>query len=270
MSGTLYLLPNRIAERPVEETIPTHTLNVLRRTEYFLAENAKSARAYLKAAEHPLPIASLHIEEIGHRPEGSKIAQWLKPLREGHDMAIVSESGCPGIADPGADIVAYAQEHDMTVKPLVGPSSILLALMASGLNGQNFRFLGYLPIKEPARSDALLDAQRKSAAGETQIFIETPYRNSAFLAFLAQTLHPQTRITVAMDITGEHEFIKTKTAADWKSDLPELEKLPTIFAILGTTATPKRSHNSEKAVAQKTKNTSSKRFHRTGDFWRKA
>ena len=269
MPGTLYLLPNRIADRSVEETIPLYTLNILRHTQYFLAENAKSARTYLKAAEHPMPIASLHIEEIGHRPEISKIAEWLKPLEQGHDIAIVSESGCPGIADPGADIVAYAQRHNLTVKPLVGPSSILLALMASGLNGQNFRFLGYLPIKEPTRTQILLDAQKKSVAGETQIFIETPYRNGAFLAFLAQTLQPQTRITVAMDVTGDHEFIKTKTAADWKSDLPDLEKLPTIFAILAQNAA-EQSPDLEKSRGQGPKCYSKKRFTRTGDFWRKA
>ena len=141
--------------------------------------------------------------------------------------------------------------------------------MASGLNGQNFRFLGYLPIKEPTRTQILLDAQKKSAAGETQIFIETPYRNSAFLAFLAQTLQPQTRITVAMDVTGDHEFIKTKTAADWKSDLPDLEKLPTIFAILAQNAA-EQSPDLEKSRGQGPKRCPKKRFTRTGDFWRKA
>ena len=140
MTTTLYLLPNRIAERPVEETIPAYTLEVLRRTQFFLAENAKSARAYLKAASHPQPIAELHIEEIGHEPQSEKIDEWLTPLLEGHDIAIVSESGCPGVADPGATIVARAQEKGLKVKPLVGPSSILLALMASGLDGQHFRF----------------------------------------------------------------------------------------------------------------------------------
>ncbi len=262
MSGTLYLLPNRIADRPVEETLPASTLAILRSTRYFLAENAKSARAYLKAAEHPTPIIELNIEEIGHEPDEKKINDWLKPLSEGHDVAIVSESGCPGIADPGATIVAQAQEMGLTVKPLVGPSSILLALMASGLDGQHFRFLGYLPIKEPARTEALKAAERYSAHGETQLFIETPYRNQAFLEFLAQTVQPSTRISVACDITGDHELIKTKRASDWLKDPIELPKLPTIFAILAT-----KSMEKNRKTAKPAKNS----FHKKqGSFWRQA
>lgn len=260
--ATLYLLPNRIADRPVEETIPTKTLDVLRSTRYFLAENAKSARAYLKAAGHPLPIAELHIEEIGHRPDVQKIDAWLSPLSEGHDVAIVSESGCPGIADPGADIVAVAQARGLTVKPLTGPSSIFLALMASGLDGQHFRFLGYLPIKEPERSEALLAAERQSARGETQIFIETPYRNTTFLEFLTQTLRNDTRITVAQDLTGDAEFVRTRSAQDWRKDLPTLAKMPTIFCILA---------QSRKATTKDTK-PSLKHFKgkKEGSFWRQA
>lgn len=261
MAATLYLLPNRIADRPVEETLPASTLAILRSTEYFLAENAKSARTYLKAAHHPKPIIELNIEEIGHEPDEKKINDWLKPLFEGHDIAIVSESGCPGIADPGASIVAQAQEKGLTVKPLVGPSSILLALMASGLDGQHFRFLGYLPIKEPARTLALKAAEKQSVHGETQLFIETPYRNQAFLAFLAQTLQPLTRITVACDITGDHEFIKTRKAQDWLIDPIELPKLPTIFAILATQN--KQKENSTKPIKN--------HFHKKqGSFWRQA
>lgn len=236
--ATLYLLPNRIAEGDVTDTLPASTLNVLRQTQYFLAENAKSARAYLKVAEHPTPIAQLHIEEIGHEPAAEKIDQWLEPLtKDGHDIAIVSESGCPGIADPGANIVARAQELGLHVRPLVGPSSILLALMASGLDGQHFRFLGYLPIKEPARTEALLAAERQSARGETQLFIETPYRNAAFLDYLCQTLKPTTRITVALDVTGSQEMVRTQTAGAWKKALPALPKVPAIFAILAEKVT---------------------------------
>lgn len=262
MAGTLYLLPNRIADRPVEETLPETTLAILRSTQYFLAENAKSARAYLKAAGHPKPIIELNIDEIGHEPDEKKINDWLKPLLDGYNVAIVSESGCPGIADPGATIVAQAQEKGLTVKPLVGPSSILLALMASGLDGQHFRFLGYLPIKEPARTEALKAAERQSAHGETQLFIETPYRNQAFLAFLSQSLQLQTRITVACDITGDHEFIKTKRAQDWLKDPIELPKLPTIFAILA----PKTTAQNKKPTK-----TGKNAFHKKqGSFWRQA
>lgn len=261
MSGTLYLLPNRIAERPVEETLPASTLEVLRQTRVFLAENAKSARAYLKAASHPVPLIELQIEEIGHEPESRLIDQWLTPLNEGKDIAIVSESGCPGIADPGATIVARAQEKGYTVKPLVGPSSILLALMASGLDGQHFRFLGYLPIKEPARTQALKSAEQQSARGETQLFIETPYRNQNFLEFLIQTLAPSTRITVACDLTGDSEFVKTKKASEWKNEKIVLPKLPTIFAILAEKSAVK-THTTHK-------NTKT-HFKKQGSFWRQA
>ena len=262
MPGILYLLPNRIAERPVEETIPAATLEVLRKTRYFLAEDAKSVRAYLKAASHPIPIIELNIQEIGHKPQDEKITEWLAPLLEGHNVAIVSESGCPGIADPGASIVAKAQELGLTVKPLVGPSSILLALMASGLDGQHFRFLGYLPIKEPARSQALKDAERQSSKGETQLFIETPYRNQTFLDFLSHTLNPSTRITVACDISGDNEIIKTKTAAAWLKEKTTLPKLPTIFAILAAKIAQKESTH-KKTVKQ--------HFNKKqGSFWRQA
>ena len=244
MTATLYLLPNRIAERPVEETIPAYTLEVLRRTQFFLAENAKSARAYLKAASHPQAIAELHIEEIGHEPQSEKIDEWLTPLLEGHDIAIVSESGCPGVADPG-------------------PSSILLALMARGLDGQHFRFLGYLPIKEPSRTQALRDAEHQSAKGETQIFIETPYRNQAFLEFLCQTLQADTKITIACDVTGEAEFIRTKTAFEWSEENIDLPKLPTIFAILAV----KSRKNNERKVKKDFKHFARKK---QGSFWRQA
>ena len=260
MTATLYLLPNRIAERPVEETLPAFTLEVLRMTRCFLAENAKSARAYLKAAGHPTPIAELSIVEIGHEPKNELIDEWLKPLFEGNDVAIVSESGCPGVADPGATIVARAQALNIKVKPLVGPSSILLALMASGLDGQHFRFLGYLPIKEPARTQSLKECEKQSAKGETQIFIETPYRNQAFLEFLAQTLRADTRITVACDITGEAEYIKTKTTGEWLKEKAVLPKLPTIFAILARSV-----QKAEKKQHPKTG------FHKKqGAFWRQA
>ena len=239
MTATLYLLPNRIAERPVEETLPASTLEVLRATRCFLAENAKSARAYLKAAGHPTPIAELSIVEIGHEPKNELIDEWLKPLFEGNDVAIVSESGCPGVADPGATIVARAQ-----------------AL----LDGQHFRFLGYLPIKEPIRTQSLKECEKQSAKGETQIFIETPYRNQAFLEFLAQTLRIDTRITVACDITGDAEYIKTKTAGEWLKEKAVLPKLPTIFAIL--------AHPVQKTEKKQHPKTG---FHKKqGAFWRQA
>jgi len=174
------MLPVPIADGVLNDTLPEHTIQTARELKFFLGENAKSARAFLKFCGHPSPIASLSIEEIGHRPDSAKVRGWLKPALEGNDIGIVSEAGCPGVADPGAQIAAEAHKLGIRVVPLVGPSSILLALMASGMDGQHFRFCGYLPIKEPARTNAIKDLERKSASseGETQLFIETPYRNS--------------------------------------------------------------------------------------------
>ena len=155
--GKLFMLPVPIADGVLNDTLPEHTIQTARELKFFLAENAKSARAFLKFCGHPSPIASLSIEEIGHRPDSAKVRGWLKPALEGNDIGIVSEAGCPGVADPGAQIAAEAHKLGIRVVPLVGPSSILLALMASGMDGQHFRFCGYLPIKEPARTYAIKD-----------------------------------------------------------------------------------------------------------------
>ncbi len=235
MSGTLYLLPNAISSEPVEAVLPRSVLERARSIDIFLAEAAKAARAAVKAMGHPKPIAELTIEEIGHDPDPAKIDGWLAPVLEGEDAAILSESGCPGVADPGAQIAARAHALGIPVKPLVGPSSILLALMASGLDGQHFRFLGYLPIHGDERRQAILSAEKASRASETQLFIETPYRNAQMLAALLEALHDETRLTVATDITGRDEAIRTMTASEWKASPEEartLPKLPTVFALL--------------------------------------
>lgn len=233
MSGTLYLLPNRVAEGPVEEVLPPATLAVARRLDHFLAENAKSARAFLKAADHPCPMAELSIQEIGHHPDPAQIAAWLAPLAAGHDMAIVSESGCPGVADPGASLVAAAHERGCKVRPLVGPSSLLLALMASGLTGQRFRFMGYLPVQTDQLAPAIRAAERDSVAGETQLFIETPYRNARLFEALLAHCAAGTRLSVAIDVTGADEWIATRRVADWKKQpAPAFEKRPAVFALL--------------------------------------
>lgn len=235
MSGTLYLIPCPISSSAPEETIPQRTLEVARSLDYFLVEAARTARGTLKSMGHPQPISTLTIEEIGHDPEAGKIDAWLAPVVEGRSAGIISESGCPGIADPGAQIVQRAHELGIRVVPLTGPSSLLLTLMASGLDGQRFRFLGYLPIHEDGRRSAILAAEAASRASETQLCIETPYRNTAFLAGLIETLSPTTRLTVALDITGENESIRTKTVADWKKATEEertLPKIPCVFAFL--------------------------------------
>lgn len=235
MSGTLYLLPTVISEETLTSVIPLDVREKARQIDHFLVEAAKTARHYLKDLGHPKPIASLSIVEIGHEPDPAKIDAWLKPLREGHDMAIVSESGCPGVADPGAQIVARVQAEGGRVVPLVGPSSLLLTLMASGLDGQHFRFTGYLPIADVERREALLTLERESARGETVLFIETPYRNRTMLESLLETLRPDTRLCVAQDVTGKNESIRTKTIEAWRratQEERELLKVPTVFAFL--------------------------------------
>lgn len=235
MPGTLYLLPNLISAGDPRDSIPQTVLEKTRRIRCFLVEAAKTARATLKAYGHPGPISELRIEEIGHDPDFSKIDSWLAPVLAGEDCAVLSESGCPGIADPGAQIVSRAHELGIRVVPWVGPSSIFLTLMASGLDGQRFRFIGYFPIEADARKKAILDAEKKSSKSETQLAIETPYRNTQLLNALVETLHPETRLTAAVDVTGADESIRTMKVADWRR-IPETErtlpKLPTVFAFL--------------------------------------
>ena len=250
MSGTLYLLPTVISEETLTTVIPADVREKARQIDHFLVEAAKTARHYLKDLDHPKPIASLSIVEIGHEPDPAKIDAWLAPLREGHDMAIVSESGCPGVADPGAQIVARVQAEGGRVVPLVGPSSLLLTLMASGLDGQHFRFTGYLPIADADRREALLSLERESARGETILFIETPYRNRTMLESLLEVLRPDTRLCVAQDVTGKNESIRTKTIAAWKAaseEERELLKVPTVFAFL---AAPRRAAAKGKSASR--------------------
>ena len=261
MSGTLYLIPNSISPTAGSGSLAPDSIAAARSCRRFLAENARSARAFLKSISHPLPIAELEIIEIGHDPDLSLLTAWLEPVAAGADTAIVSESGCPAVADPGAVIVARAEAMGIRVRPMIGPCSILLTLMASGMNGQRFRFLGYLPIDNSDRTQALSELEAASRLGETQLFIETPYRNQNFLEFLIQTLAPSTRITVACDLTGDSEFVKTKKASEWKNEKTVLPKLPTIFAILAQKSAVK-THTTHK-------NTKT-HFKKQGSFWRQA
>ena len=226
MAATLYLLPNRIAETEPEAVLPAQTLSVLRNCRRFLAENARSARRFLKAAGHLGPIDTLEIIEIGHEPDAGQFDAWLAP--------VVSESGCPAVADPGAGIVRRASLLGIPVKPLVGPCSMLLTLMASGMNGQRFRFLGYLPIEREERDAAIRSIEAESRRlGETELFIETPYRNTKMLKALAESLCPETLITAATDVTGSGESIVTKTALEWKK---------AVFAVMAEMKTGGRRH----------------------------
>jgi 16S rRNA (cytidine1402-2'-O)-methyltransferase len=239
MSGRLLLLPSLVADSPADEVLPLRVIETARATRHFLAEKAKSARAFLKAIGHPIAMQELHIVEIGHAPDASHIDAWLRPLGEGHDVALVSEAGCPAVADPGASIVARAYELGFTVHPLVGPCSLLLALMASGLEGQRFRFVGYLPQDASQLARTISAIEDTSRAGETQLFIETPYRNERVLSALLQHCSHATRLTIAVGLTGADESIATRTIDAWRklaeNQRPVLRNRPAVFALLAAT-----------------------------------
>lgn len=236
MSGTLYLLPTPISEGSLHASLPADVIELAHRIQNFLVEDAKTARAFLKHLGHPTPLRELSVIEIGHTPGGVDIAQWLAPLGTGTNIAVLSEAGCPGIADPGATLVAAAHRNGWRVQPLVGPSSILLALMASGLNGQRFRFVGYLPISMDERTAAIQKLEHESTRGETQIFIETPYRNVALFEALLQHCQPATRLAVAVDLTGVEESAQQCTVKEWRTRpadaWPPLAKRPAVFCLL--------------------------------------
>lgn len=238
MSGTLYLLPSPIAAGSLQRALPADVVALARRIEHFLVEDAKSGRAFLKRLEHPRPLRELSIIEIGHEPREADIQQWLAPLAGGVDIAVVSEAGCPAVADPGATLVAAAHRNGWRVAPLVGPSSILLALMGSGLNGQRFRFVGYLPIAATERDVAIAALEGESKNGETQIFIETPYRSTVLFDALLQHCAPMTRLAVAVDLTGDSESMTQRTIAEWTRQpvdaRPNLIKRPAVFCLLAS------------------------------------
>jgi 16S rRNA (cytidine1402-2'-O)-methyltransferase len=234
MSGTLWLLPVALGDTPWENCLPAATREAACRLTHFVAENAKTARAELRRIGHPLPLRELAIEQMPETLAPADIERLLSPLQAGLDLGLMSEAGCPAVADPGALLVRRAHELGITVKPLVGPSSLLLALMGSGLEGQRFAFHGYLPAREPERTRRIAELESESARNkQTQIFIETPYRNSALFGALLSACRPRTRLCVATNLTLGSEQIRTRRMADWKvAPSPELDKRPTVFLLL--------------------------------------
>jgi len=232
MQPTVYLIPSVLDEAAIE-TIPPYIIDAVRNCAVIFAENERSARRFLKSICKEIIIDDYEWHTI-HKAEVEQLNIFRQRIKENKNIAIISEAGCPGIADPGQILIAAAQEMDVAVKPLVGPSSILLALMASGMNGQQFEFLGYLPIDNAERIKAVtaleLNSQRKQS---TQIFIETPYRNNQLIETLLKTCKPSTRLCIAAELTGAHEFIKTKTIAEWKKEKPDLHKKPVIYLLQG-------------------------------------
>ncbi|MBQ5938895.1 MULTISPECIES: SAM-dependent methyltransferase [unclassified Massilia] len=248
MAGTLFLIPNTLgpvdaAPGALATLLPTQVQAVTSRLDYFVAENAKTARAFLKlvAIDHPLarPLQEIQIAELNVNTPAQALNQLLAPLLAGRDAGLVSEAGVPAVADPGADLVRLAHQHGIPVRPLVGPSSLLLAVMASGLNGQSFAFNGYLPTDAAQRTKRIQQLEQRSRSEkQTQLFIETPYRNGQMLEALVTTCQPGTLVCVATDLTLASESVKTLTAAKWKAQLasgkaPEFHKKPTVFLLLG-------------------------------------
>ena len=234
MDVALYLIPCTLGDTPIEQVLPPYNTEIIRGIRHFIVEEIRTARRFLRRVDKEFPIDDTTFYEMGKHADEGRYASYLKPIAEGLPVGVISEAGCPAVADPGADIVAIAQRRDIRVIPLVGPNSMIMAVMASGLNGQSFAFHGYLPIDEGERARRLQQLeQRAQREHQTQLFIETPYRNRRFFDTLVRTLSPKTRLCVAAGITTSDEWIQTHTIAEWKREtLPELGKIPTIFLLL--------------------------------------
>ena len=233
-AGVLYLIPVPLGPQPAEQVLPLPVRERAATLAHFIAENAKSARAFLKSLPCTRPVQEIHIDELNEHTPASALPALLEPLLSGHDTGLISEAGCPAVADPGAGLVALAQARGIRVVPLTGPSSILLALMASGLSGQNFAFHGYLSAKDDQRQKRILELEKDSrSAQRTQIFIETPYRNRQLFDSILQTCQSGTRLTVATDLSLSGESVRTRTILQWKKETPpEIERRPTVFLLL--------------------------------------
>jgi 16S rRNA (cytidine1402-2'-O)-methyltransferase len=233
--GKLILVPSVIADETQHQVIPAQVINELHTTQHFLVENIRTARRYLSSLKIYDSIDALDFKLLNKETSEPEVEELFRPILQGNNIGVLSEAGLPGIADPGALAVQYAQENEITVVPLVGPSSIFLALMASGLNGQQFAFNGYLPIQNHERESAIRRYELESGLkNQTQIFIETPYRNSALFATFTKTLKPTTKLCLAMDLTGSNEHIRTCSVSQWKSRSVSIPKLPAIFLFLAT------------------------------------
>ena len=230
MPATVYLIPTVLAEDQTQ-CLPSYILDTVKNCSVFFVENERTARRYLKLLSKEIVIDDYewyNMKEIS----ADTVVAFKQKIKEEKSIGIISEAGCPGVADPGQQLIAIAQKMNVSVKPLVGPNSILLALMASGMNGQQFQFVGYLPIDIAERTKAIRHLESESKQKNcTQIFIETPYRNNQLLEALTKTLHPQTKICVAVDLTAPTEMIQTKTAQQWKTAMPQLHKRPAIFLL---------------------------------------
>ncbi len=233
METALYLIPVTLGDTPVDQVLPPYNREVILGLKHFIVEDVRSARRFLKRVDRTIDIDALTFYPMGKHASPEEFAAYLKPLQDGESMGVISEAGCPAVADPGADVVEIAQRRGLKVVPLVGPSSMILAVMASGLNGQSFAFNGYLPIDAGERMRRIKQLEQRAwAENQTQLFIETPYRNARMMDALLQACRPQTRICVAAGITCPEEYIRTYTVQEWRRHpLPDLSKVPAIFLI---------------------------------------
>lgn len=231
--AALYLIPVTLGDTPLHQVLPAYNKDIILNIKHFIVEEVRTARRFLKQVDHNINIDELTFSPMGKHADAALFSKYLEPLRNGENIGVISEAGCPAVADPGADVVAIAQRESLRVIPLVGPSSILLAVMGSGFNGQSFAFHGYLPINPSERAKRLKQLESRSACEhQTQLFIETPYRNHKMIADILSACNPRTRLCIASGLTTEQEYIRSCTVKEWKqTPPPNLSKIPTIFAI---------------------------------------
>ncbi len=232
MAGTLYLIPTPLGDTPLERVLPEETRRIAAGLTTFIVEHPKTARAFLKLLGTAMPLQQLTLLELNEHTRPNELDTLLAPLLGGRDVGLISEAGCPAVADPGADLVRLAHRQGIRVQPLVGPSSILLALMGSGLVGQRFAFHGYLPAKPEERTKALRELEKRAEREDAaQAFIETPYRNIAMLEAILAACRGDTLLTIACDLTLDSEYLATRSVADWRGPAPEIQKRPSVFLL---------------------------------------
>ncbi|MDO5460609.1 MAG: SAM-dependent methyltransferase [Bacteroidales bacterium] len=232
MEPALYLIPVTLGETPINNVLPQYNSEIISGIRHFIVEDVRSARRFLRKVDSQFDIDGSQFYELNKHTAPEAVSGYLKPLQAGLPVGVISEAGCPAVADPGADVVAIAQRKGLKVVPLVGPSSIILSVMVSGFNGQSFAFNGYLPVKPDERAKALRKLeQRVYNENQTQIFIETPYRNGKMVEDILAHCRPQTKLCIAANLTCEDEFAKTRTLKEWKGKLPDLSKIPCIFLL---------------------------------------
>lgn len=232
LSNGLYLIPVTLGDTSISNVLPDYNKSVILQIKHFVVEDLRTARRFLKKVDTSIVIDDLTFYELNKRTPKGKLQEYIAPLLKGEPVGLMSEAGCPAVADPGSDLVALAHKKNLKVIPLVGPSSILLSLMASGFNGQSFTFHGYLPIQGDKRIQKIKELERRIYGDdETQLFIETPYRNKQIVDDILKNCKAQTKLCIAANITCPDEFIQTKTIQEWKRDMPEIAKVPCIFLL---------------------------------------